>query len=225
MLLHPLIWLSIVLASCAVAGTITGMVSLKRWSWWSALGVRFLGAWMVAVMLAYYAGAASFLIFALSEDRFVAYDVGKQLMHVLGAMHPYALTTAVITFLYGPISALAVATNVAVLDSSLQRRRKHRPYRDTLLISCIFTAILYFYPLLAMLWPAYQARQARQLGTKLPFLIQLMLANTDWLRHYWYFFIPTVFLPCFVVAAHWNARYRRIRQQLSTGAEAARPPE
>jgi hypothetical protein len=164
----------------------------------------------MAGALAYVAGAASFLIVDLREEHFVGYDVRNQAMHVLGNMNTYALATAVTTFVCGPISALAVATNAAVMNVSLQRRRKHRPYRDTLLISCIFTAILYFYPLLAMQWPAYQTRQAVQLRTQVPFLVSWMLEVMRWLWGYWYLFIPTVFLPCFVVAARWNARNRRI---------------
>jgi hypothetical protein len=205
-------WLLIVVGSCTISAIIAGIVPV----WNKSRSVTiFVAAWLGASALAYLFGLAVAVIFVLPSVHIV-YDHAYAL-NVAAFALAYALNGATFALPCGFVPALAMATLVCT-NSPPQTKRVS--YRDTLLISCIFTAILYFYPLVTLQWAQHIVRPFQEARTHAPFLIVLTLATMQWLWTYWYFFVPTIFLPCFFVAGYRNAQINRIAQSM---AEDRRP--
>jgi hypothetical protein len=193
--------LLVVVGSCTIGNIIAGIVPIWNKPRSTTL---FVAAWLGSSALAFLIGLEVAVVLQLPSVN-------------IGYYYLYALSAATFALPSGFVPALAITTLVC---TSSQPKTKRLSYRDTLLISCIFTAILYFYPLVILQWAQYIVRSFREARTHAPFLIQLTMATMQWLWKFWYFFVPAIFLPCFFVAGYRNAQIDRFAQSM---AEDRRP--
>jgi hypothetical protein len=185
-------WLLIVVGSCIIGDIIAGIVPIRNKSRSATL---FVVAWLGSSVLACLIGLVVAVVLELPSVN-------------IGYYYAYALGVATLALPCAFVPALAITTLVC---TSSHPQTKRVSYRDTLLICGIFTAVLYFYPLVTLKLARYMLRPFEAARTQAPFLLQLTLAMMDWLWTYWYLLIPSIFLPCFFVARYRNAQTKRAR--------------